>query len=137
MRLVHASIDWPGTWEQVMPHLSKAMAEGMYRDWTLEQVREQVLAGLWGLYGVVDDEGQVIGAGVVTVAVTGRRRALEVLLFGAIASTHTWRDLLAPLKDLARSMDCSVLKGQGRPGWARALEGATAIACFEVDCGTA
>ena len=129
--LVRGNSRWPGTWSQVEPYLVDAMTEGADKDWSLEQVREQLDNGVWGLYGVAGDDGRLIGAGVTAITRYGQRSVMEIILFGADINSEQWKETLSALKEEAKLMGCKAIHGRGRPGWARYL-GATPIHSFEV-----
>lgn len=130
--LIPAPIDWPGVKQKVMPYLESAMSEGADRDWTIDQVVKNIQLGAWGLYGVVANGDQIIGAGVVTTTAYGKRNVLEVILFGADVGAAQWKEVLDLLKREAAAFGCSAIQGRGRPGWARYL-GATPINAFELE----
>jgi hypothetical protein len=132
MRLVRGAIDWPGTADAVLPFLQAAHAEGAYRDWSMEQVLDHLRAEHWALYGTVDDEGHLLGAGVVCITRYGQRSVLEIILFGAELQSQQWVETLDQLKAVARRNGCSAVQGRGRPGWARYL-GASPINTFELE----
>jgi hypothetical protein len=108
------------------------MAEGADADWTMDQVLAQIRSENWALYGLLGAADEVIGAGVVAVKTTGRRRILEVILFGAGDHSVAWPESINELKTLATRLGCSVIQGQGRPGWHRWL-GAKSLNTFELE----
>ena len=131
LTLVRGGIDWPGVQAAVSPYLRLAMQEGADRDWSFDQVLEMLRDGRWALYGVVRD-GTLIGAGATTVTAYGKRRVLEIILFGADINSEDWVETLNSLKEQAKLMGCSAVVGRGRPGWARYLR-ATPIHAFEIE----
>lgn len=131
MKLVPASVVWPGVWTTVVPYLTRALEKAQVPEWTLDQVYDNVASGQWALYGVVDN-WNVVGAGVVAVSDYGLRRVLEVVLFGADEHTKTWEGVLDSLKEVAKSMGCAAIRCEGRPGWERALE-MKRINLFEIE----
>lgn len=129
--LVQGNIAWPGVEATVRPYLRSAMSAGADRDWTLDQVLEQLHAGAWGLYGVSDGD-HLVGAGVTAITCYGKRNVLEIILFGADINSQQWKETLNSLKEQAKLRGCSAVVGRGRPGWARYL-GATPIHQFEIE----
>lgn len=130
--LLRGNIAWPGVEEQVTPYLRKAMeAVDGEKDWSLTQVLEMLRAGHWGLYGVMAED-KLIGAGVTAVQHYGQRSVLEVVMFGADASSEVWIETLNCLKEEAKLMGCKAIQGRGRPGWARYLN-ATPLNLFEIE----
>jgi hypothetical protein len=132
MRLVQASIDYPGTQADVQPFLVSALSKGGDQYWSLEQVYEQVRSGQWGLWAVVDDDDTVVGAGVTAIQQYGLTRVLEVVLFGAKSQSREWLATLEELKNIGRRLGCSAIRCEGRPGWERTLH-AKRLNVFEVE----
>ena len=131
VRLVRGNIDWPGTYALVLPYVESAMKEGADRDWTMDQVLVKLQTGEWGLYGVLRGD-EVTGAGVTAITQFGKRRVMEIILFGADINSRQWIETLDALKAEARRFECSALQGRGRAGWARYLD-ATPIHSFEIE----
>ena len=130
--MVRGSSRWPGTWAQVEPYLADALAEGADKDWSLGQVRENLDSGRWGLYGVVTDDGRLIGAGCTAIASYGLRNVLEIILFAANINSGQWVETLVQLKLEAKLMGCAAIQGRGRPGWTRYLQ-AEPVNLFEIE----
>jgi hypothetical protein len=98
----------------------------------MDQVLDQIRCESWALYGLLDEADEVVGAGVVAVKITGRRRLLEVILLGAEKHSVMWPAAISELKALAAHLGCSAIQGQGRPGWQRWL-GAKPLNTFELE----
>jgi hypothetical protein len=120
VRLVPGSIEWPGTYQQVIPYLQAALDKGGDQDWTIYQVVENLAQHRWWLYGVLVEDN-IVGAGVVCVQVLGVRRVLEVVLFGCDSQANVYQDALNCLKSIAKSMGCTAIRCEGRKGWKKAL----------------
>jgi hypothetical protein len=121
VRLVPGSIRWPGTYEQVVPYLQKALDKGGDRDWAIYHVVENLSTGQWVLYGVLKN-GALVGAGVVCIQHMGQRRFMEIVLFGCDPHANIYEDALNCLKDIAKSFGCGAIRCEGRKGWVKALK---------------
>lgn len=120
VRLVPGSIEWPGTYKQVIPYLQAALDKGGDQDWAIYQILENLAHHRWLLYGVLKND-TLVGAGVVCVQALGVRRILEVVLFGCDSQANVYQDALNCLKGIAKSMGCTAIRCEGRKGWAKAL----------------
>jgi len=122
----------PGVWEKAKQHLLRALVEGRGdRDWSLEDIYAQIVAGRLTLWAMVK-HGEYFGFGVSVITAYPQRRVLEVLAMGADDGYEAdWLACLEQLKEKAKQWGLSAVIGTGRPGWARKL-GAEERRVFEI-----
>lgn len=107
---------WPRIAELLQPMIDVAHGElsstGLLR---------RVLNDELFVYGCVDDQGLLVAAVMTTITDfpdTGKR-ILEAPFVGGSRMSEWLPPLLETLKDVARNLGCTHLRGCGRPGWER------------------
>lgn len=109
-------VAWPRIAELLQPMIDVAHGElsstGLLR---------RVLNDELFVYGCVDDQGLLVAAVMTTITDfpdTGKR-ILEAPFVGGSRMSEWLPPLLETLKDVARNLGCTHLRGCGRPGWER------------------
>lgn len=108
-------------WPRVEPLLRLATdtRDGQYDP---SDIFDKLLSGELLLWGIFDDETQIVAALTTRICQYRNSRALSIDWVGG-SQMKTWLpEVMEMLKRFAKDHGCQSLEGRGRSGWVRALK---------------
>jgi hypothetical protein len=109
----------PLIWDYVEPLLTAAIqhANG---EFTIEQIIDGLMRGVYGLLVIAEDETNIKAAAIVEVRDHEKGSALWIVLGGGRDASE-WAQHDDALKSFARNLGCGVIRMRGRSGWLKKL----------------
>lgn len=122
-------------WPLLEHHIQRAIdRSGMNDLLTAGDLIDDLRAGNLQAWGIIDAQGEAIGAAITRITVYPRARVLSIDYLGA-ESDGAWMDeAMRQFRQFAREHGCEYVRGYGRPGWLRRLrrDGLRALSFFDL-----
>jgi hypothetical protein len=87
---------------------------------TLTDYMKKILNGIAHCWAVLDDDGDIVGAGLTQYLQYSQHKTLHIIAFSG-SNFEEQSQVFPTVEQFARDSKCKAIEQWGRPGWAKVL----------------
>jgi len=87
---------------------------------TLTDYMKKILNGIAHCWAVLDDDGNIVGAGLTQYLQYAQHKTLHIIAFSG-SNFEEQSQVFPTVEQFARDSKCKAIEQWGRPGWAKVL----------------